>query len=56
MAEGQGENWADLFAEIVQHIIEELSAGNKSALSEFMHRETQRVLADIPALVLPGAA
>ena len=56
MAEAQGEGWADLFAEIVQHVVDELGKGDKSALSAFMHRETQRVLADIPALVLPGAA
>ena len=55
MANGHGEDWAEMFAEIMQHVLDELSAGNRNALSDFMHRETQRVLAHIPVLQVPGA-
>ena len=54
MAEAKGEEWGALFAEIVQHVLDELSAGNRNALSDFMHRETQRILGAIPALRVPG--
>ena len=54
MAEAHGEDWAELFAEIVQHVLNLLEGGNANALSEFMHNETVRVLGDIPVLRLPG--
>ena len=43
-----------LLAEFMQHIPNELAAGKTSALSKFMHAETQRVLGDVPALRVPG--
>ena len=55
MAEAHGEDWAKLFADIIQNVIEELQAGKTTALSEFMHNETKRVLGDVPTLVLPGS-
>ena len=55
MAESHGEDWAQLFAEIIQHVVEELGNGNTNALSDFMHRESKRVFADIPSLVMPGS-
>ena len=55
MAEGQREDSAELFAEIIQHVLDELDAGKRDALSEFMHNETRRVLADVPILRIPGA-
>ena len=55
MAEYHGEDWAELFAEMIQHVLDELGAGHANAFSAFMHRETQRVLADVPVLQLPGA-
>ena len=54
MAEAHGEDWAELFAEIVQPVLNLLEGGDANALSDFMHRETERVLGDIPVLVLPG--
>ena len=54
MAAAHGAEWAQLFAEIVQKVVNDLQEGRKEALSEFMHNETRRVLGDVPALVLPG--
>ena len=54
MADAQQEKWGELFAELMQHILNELGAGKTRALSEFMHAETQRVLGDVPALSVPG--
>ena len=48
------EDWAELFAQIIHHVIKELEDGRTNALSDFMCRETQRVLRDVPALVAPG--
>ena len=56
MAEAMGEDWAETFAQIMQKIINDLSEGKTNALSEFMHRETMRVLTTTPALIVPGAA
>ena len=54
MADAQQEKWGELFAELMQHILNELGAGKTNALSKFMHAETQRVLGDVPALSVPG--
>ena len=54
MAAIHGEDWAQLFAEMVQKVVNDLQEGRKEALSQFMHNETRRVLGDAPALVLPG--
>ena len=48
------EHWPEMFAEIVQDIVNKLTAGTTNALSEFMHRETQRILNTTPALMVPG--
>ncbi len=56
MAHGQGENWGRVFAEIVMKLRNDLEAGNTNALSDFMYKETKRVLAHVPNLVLPGAS
>ena len=53
MAEAQGEDWAELFAQQVQKVLNDLADGQHNALSVFMHNETSRVLADIPALLVP---
>ena len=55
MSTATNEDWAQIFAQIVQNIINHLTAGRRNALSEFMHKETQRVLGNIPALMVPGA-
>ena len=55
MAEVHGPLWAELFAEILQGVLEKLQAGDANALSVFMHNETLRVLGDVPCLLLPGA-
>ena len=54
MADAHQDKWGELFAELMQHILNELAAGKKEALSKFMHAETQRVLGDVPALSVPG--
>ena len=56
MAEAHGEDWAELFAQMVQQVLNDLSEGRGNALSVFMHNETKRVLADTPALLVPGLA
>ena len=55
MAETHGENWARLFAEMIQHVIKELEDGRTIALSDFMSRESRRVLGEMHALVAPGS-
>ena len=54
MAATHGEDWAQLFAEMVQKVVNDLREGRKDALSVFMHNETRRVLGYVSALVLPG--
>ena len=54
LAEIHGEEWAQLFAEQLQNVLGELENGRTNALSDFMHRETLRVLAEVPVLMLPG--
>ena len=54
MAEEHGEDWADLFCEHIQHVLNELEAGQANALSVLMHQETERVLFPTLALQVPG--
>ena len=54
MADAHQEQLGELFAELMQHILNELGSGKTSALCKFMHAETQRVLGDVPALSVPG--
>ena len=56
MAEAHEEDWAELFAQLVQNVLNDLPEGRSNALSEFVHNETRRVLSDTPALLAPGAA
>ena len=55
MAAAAEEDWAQMFAQIVQNIVNELTAGTTNALSVFMYQETQRALGNVPALMVPGA-
>ena len=55
MAEAFGDEWAELFAQYVQQVLNDLKDGRSDALSVFVHNETKRVLGDIPALLVPGA-
>ena len=55
MAAAAEEDWAAMFAQIVQKIMDDLAAGTTNALSEFMHRETHRALGTVAALMVPGA-
>ena len=56
MAETHGEKWAELFSEYIQNVHNELDNGNRGALSEFLHRETQRVLTKVPVLQIRGTS
>ena len=56
MARIHGEGWAELFAQMMQQVLNDLGEGKSNALSLFMHNETRRVLSDTPALFVPGAA
>ena len=55
MAEVHGGEWAKLFAEVIQKVLEELENERANALFDFIHRETRRVSGDIPALVFLGS-
>ena len=48
MAAAHGENWATLFAEMMQNVCNELAGGNNIALSEFMRRESERIVGGRP--------
>ena len=54
MASIHSEDWAQIFSEYIQHILDEMHRGRSCALSDFMHRETKRVLGSVPTLVIPG--
>ena len=54
-ADAMEQDWARLFAEMIQKILNDLVDGRGNALSEFMHRETKRVLRNTPASMVPGA-
>ena len=56
MVEAHGENWAQLFAEILQNVLNDLASGNTAAPSEFMRSETQRILGELPTLRVPGVS
>ena len=56
MAGVHGEGWAELFAQMMQQVLNDLGEGKSNALSLFMNNETRRVLSDTPALLVPGAA
>ena len=56
MVEAHGEEWAALFAEILQNVVNELEAGNGNALSDFMRKESVRVLGGVDVIRLPGVA
>ena len=47
-------HWAELFAEMVQNVLNDLYDGRSNALSVFMDNETRRILPEIPALAVPG--
>ena len=53
VAERHGEDWAELFAQITQKVLNDLAAGHHTALSVLMHNETKRVLSETPALLVP---
>ena len=53
MLEALGKGWGRTFSQIMQQIIDDVVAGKKHALSEFMHNETLRVLPHVAALALP---
>ena len=55
MAEVHGEDWADLFAQHMQHVLNEMMDGRRNALSVFMDNETRRVLAETPVLLVLGS-
>ena len=50
MAATHGKEWGSKFAGMAQHILQHLESGNSSAVAEFMHNETLRVLNTVPAL------
>ena len=47
--------WGVIFAETMQGVLEKLLGGERTALSDFMHRETQRVLGQVSVLAVPGS-
>ena len=51
MLEVYGEEWGQVFATFVQHILNQITSGTTNAFSAMMHAETKRVL-NVPALRL----
>ena len=47
------EQWAAVFAQVVQNILTDLLEGQTDALSVFVENEKARVLSNVPALVIP---
>ena len=47
------EQWAGVFAQVVQNILTDLLEGKTDALSVFVENEKARVLSNVPALVIP---
>ena len=56
MAEAHGAGWAEKFAQIMQHVLNGVEGGEPNALSDFMHKETLRVLGDVPVVSVRGVA
>ena len=50
MVDEHGPEWGNVFAGFMQHLADELVAGNASAVINFMQTETSRVLSDVRAL------
>ena len=50
MVDEHGPEWDNVFAGFMQHLADELVAGNASAVINFMQTETSRVLSDVRAL------
>ena len=50
MAEEHGTSWGSQFAGIVQNLLNQLKAGDASAVADFMYNETVRVLSALPHL------
>ena len=53
-AAAHGPEWAKIFAEILQNLVNKQAEGDGNALSEFMRSESERVLGGTPTLRLPG--
>ena len=47
--------WGKIFAETMQGVLDKLPNGEYTALSDFMERETQRVLGQLRVLAVPGS-
>ena len=47
--------WGKIFAETMQGVLDKLLNGEYTALSDFMERETQRVLGQLRVLAVPGS-
>ena len=52
MAKEHDKSWGEVFAGMVQNLLDELENGDMSAVSNFMYGETVRVLSAVPTLVL----
>ena len=55
LAEAHGADWAEMFAQIMQNVLNGLEGGEPNALSDFMHKESLRVLGDVPVVSVRGA-
>ena len=54
MAEAHGEDWAGLFAQWVQEVLDDLGEGRSNSLSVYMRNEIKRVLGEALALLVLG--
>ena len=52
MVKEHDKSWGEVFAGMIQNLLNELENGDMSAVSNFMYNETVRVLSQVPTLVL----
>ena len=48
------DDWARIFAEIMQNLTNKLIEGDTNAVSDFMFAEMKRCLSHVPCLQIPG--
>ena len=53
MAEAHKGEWADIFAQMLQQVLDKLISGETNSLSMLMENEKHRVLKDVPFFGVP---
>ena len=56
MKHQHGADWGNVFAGMMQKILDDFANSSSNAFSSFIHTETARCFNDVVALQVPGAA